>query len=287
LCQYVSAASSIKERDAPGQFISWLHTRSPVYADHVSGRFDIGNLDSYLEADRAHRYRQGHDHSADFGSRSWVDVARSAAPASSPAAAAAVPPAAPARAHSPVTQGTGPASMDGSWVEVKAVLSPGDAPMDIETDSDEKEPPIAVGGSPVLIGGSAGAAGVGDDMSLEEQRWAATSMALPADPSLGKSAMMRSSKAFDESAARALFAPAPLAQSQPLPADASAQQQQQQDGSSPSPAPVQQQHSPKGPSADQDDNGGSRGGSNWLGYAGAAALLAGGVVLLMRLSKRG
>jgi len=33
--------------DAPGSFVSWLHSRAPVYAMRVDGRFDIGNLEDY------------------------------------------------------------------------------------------------------------------------------------------------------------------------------------------------------------------------------------------------
>ncbi|KAM9804471.1 glucose-1-phosphate adenylyltransferase [Neosynchiropus ocellatus] len=41
----------IGQRDAPGNFVSWLIHRAPVYAHHISGRFDVGNLPSYLECD--------------------------------------------------------------------------------------------------------------------------------------------------------------------------------------------------------------------------------------------
>lgn len=37
----------LKERDAPGLFLSWLCTRKPVYGQTISGRFDVGNLDDY------------------------------------------------------------------------------------------------------------------------------------------------------------------------------------------------------------------------------------------------
>ncbi|XP_075173863.1 tRNA N6-adenosine threonylcarbamoyltransferase, mitochondrial isoform X7 [Anomaloglossus baeobatrachus] len=38
----------IDEKDAPGHFLSWLVTRKPVYFYSISGRFDVGNLASYL-----------------------------------------------------------------------------------------------------------------------------------------------------------------------------------------------------------------------------------------------
>ncbi|KAJ8417541.1 hypothetical protein AAFF_G00223840 [Aldrovandia affinis] len=41
----------IEERDAPGNFLSWLISRKAVYVHEVSGRFDVGNLSSYLECD--------------------------------------------------------------------------------------------------------------------------------------------------------------------------------------------------------------------------------------------
>lgn len=41
----------IQERDAPGNFVSWLIPRKPVYVQEISGRFDVGNLPSYVECD--------------------------------------------------------------------------------------------------------------------------------------------------------------------------------------------------------------------------------------------
>ncbi|XP_063792794.1 glucose-1-phosphate thymidylyltransferase-like isoform X2 [Pseudophryne corroboree] len=40
--------SPIDEKDAPGHFLSWLVTRKPVYIYPISGRFDVGNLESYI-----------------------------------------------------------------------------------------------------------------------------------------------------------------------------------------------------------------------------------------------
>ncbi|KAL4617986.1 hypothetical protein GN956_G20865 [Arapaima gigas] len=44
-------AAPIEERDAPGNFLSWLILRKPVYVHQISGRFDVGNLTSYVECD--------------------------------------------------------------------------------------------------------------------------------------------------------------------------------------------------------------------------------------------
>ncbi|KAK5890899.1 hypothetical protein CesoFtcFv8_014375 [Champsocephalus esox] len=41
----------IEEKDAPGNFVSWLIPRKPVYIHEISGRFDVGNLPSYIECD--------------------------------------------------------------------------------------------------------------------------------------------------------------------------------------------------------------------------------------------
>uniref|UniRef100_A0A1A7Y2I5 Nucleotidyl transferase domain-containing protein n=1 Tax=Iconisemion striatum TaxID=60296 RepID=A0A1A7Y2I5_9TELE len=41
----------IEEKDAPGNFVSWLILRKPVYVHQISGRFDVGNLPSYIECD--------------------------------------------------------------------------------------------------------------------------------------------------------------------------------------------------------------------------------------------
>ncbi|XP_072252648.1 glucose-1-phosphate thymidylyltransferase [Leuresthes tenuis] len=41
----------IEERDAPGNFVSWIIPRKPVYIHQISGRFDVGNLPSYIECD--------------------------------------------------------------------------------------------------------------------------------------------------------------------------------------------------------------------------------------------
>uniref|UniRef100_A0A671V241 Zgc:136439 n=1 Tax=Sparus aurata TaxID=8175 RepID=A0A671V241_SPAAU len=41
----------IEEKDAPGNFVSWLIPRKPVYVYQISGRFDVGNLPSYIECD--------------------------------------------------------------------------------------------------------------------------------------------------------------------------------------------------------------------------------------------
>ncbi|XP_053554578.1 UTP--glucose-1-phosphate uridylyltransferase-like [Bombina bombina] len=41
-------SSPLEEKDAPGNLLSWLVKRKPVYVHKISGRFDVGNLESYL-----------------------------------------------------------------------------------------------------------------------------------------------------------------------------------------------------------------------------------------------
>eukprot|EP01135_Chromosphaera_perkinsii_P000693 Nk52_evm5s150 gene=Nk52_evmTU5s150 len=38
----------LQERDATGKFVDYLHRRLPVGTYHISGRFDVGGLDSYI-----------------------------------------------------------------------------------------------------------------------------------------------------------------------------------------------------------------------------------------------
>ncbi|XP_060785010.1 uncharacterized protein zgc:136439 [Neoarius graeffei] len=45
----------LEERDAPGNFLSWLIAKRPVYVHEISGRFDVGNLASYTACDRYFR----------------------------------------------------------------------------------------------------------------------------------------------------------------------------------------------------------------------------------------
>jgi len=63
ICLYLFEASSLGlltsyledggNRDAPGHFIEWLHKKIPVYGKVMGGIwFDIGNKESYREADR-------------------------------------------------------------------------------------------------------------------------------------------------------------------------------------------------------------------------------------------
>ncbi|XP_040297916.1 glucose-1-phosphate thymidylyltransferase-like isoform X2 [Bufo bufo] len=46
------ADAPVDEKDAPGHYLSWLVARKPVYFYSISGRFDIGNLESYLLCDK-------------------------------------------------------------------------------------------------------------------------------------------------------------------------------------------------------------------------------------------
>ncbi|XP_007888325.1 glucose-1-phosphate adenylyltransferase isoform X1 [Callorhinchus milii] len=48
----------LEEKDAPGNFLSWVHTRKPVFAQHISGRFDVGNLPSYIDCNKYFQKRQ-------------------------------------------------------------------------------------------------------------------------------------------------------------------------------------------------------------------------------------
>ncbi|XP_078084680.1 glucose-1-phosphate thymidylyltransferase isoform X2 [Mustelus asterias] len=43
------ANSLLEEKDAPGNFLCWVQSRKPVFVHHVSGRFDVGNLPSYID----------------------------------------------------------------------------------------------------------------------------------------------------------------------------------------------------------------------------------------------
>ncbi|XP_074550658.1 uncharacterized protein LOC141808156 [Halichoeres trimaculatus] len=48
----------IDEKDAPGIFVSWLIPRKPVYVHEISGRFDVGNLPSYIKCDNYFKEKQ-------------------------------------------------------------------------------------------------------------------------------------------------------------------------------------------------------------------------------------
>ncbi|XP_060683970.1 glucose-1-phosphate adenylyltransferase isoform X1 [Hemiscyllium ocellatum] len=41
--------SPLEEKDAPGHYLHWVYSRKPVFVHHVSGRFDVGNLPSYID----------------------------------------------------------------------------------------------------------------------------------------------------------------------------------------------------------------------------------------------
>ncbi len=56
--KFVAGTKTLKERDAPGNFLTWLHPRSPVYALQISGRFDIGGLQSYIECEEWFQQRK-------------------------------------------------------------------------------------------------------------------------------------------------------------------------------------------------------------------------------------
>jgi len=50
--KYVSQTTSLQEKDAPGNFLIWLHSRAPVWVYPISGRFDIGGLETYVKCDK-------------------------------------------------------------------------------------------------------------------------------------------------------------------------------------------------------------------------------------------
>ena len=52
LHDYVSSSTCLADLDAPGTFIKYLFPKEKIYAMPVDGRFDIGNLESYIEADQ-------------------------------------------------------------------------------------------------------------------------------------------------------------------------------------------------------------------------------------------
>jgi len=56
---YVQEAKSLQEVDAPGTFVAWLYSRSSIYASPVRRRFDIGSLDTYIEADNYYYGKDG------------------------------------------------------------------------------------------------------------------------------------------------------------------------------------------------------------------------------------
>jgi len=45
-------SSPLEEKDATGKFVKFLVTRMPVFSYQVLGRFDLGNLQSYTEANK-------------------------------------------------------------------------------------------------------------------------------------------------------------------------------------------------------------------------------------------
>ena len=55
---YQKRDAPLKERDAPGHLIAWLHNQTPISTCPIAGRFDVGNLAQYQEADRFFRELQ-------------------------------------------------------------------------------------------------------------------------------------------------------------------------------------------------------------------------------------
>lgn len=52
LNEFISGAKSLAEADAPGHYVAWVWSREPCYAHHVSGRYDIGGLQSLIECEK-------------------------------------------------------------------------------------------------------------------------------------------------------------------------------------------------------------------------------------------
>ncbi|KAI0242340.1 hypothetical protein LSAT2_014030 [Lamellibrachia satsuma] len=50
--------SPMTKRDAPGSFIKYLYKRKPIYAAEISGRFDVGSLQSYIVCNEHFRNRE-------------------------------------------------------------------------------------------------------------------------------------------------------------------------------------------------------------------------------------
>mmetsp|Transcript_10314 Transcript_10314/g.19498 ORF Transcript_10314/g.19498 Transcript_10314/m.19498 type:complete len:304 (+) Transcript_10314:38-949(+) len=55
---YLDQCTEQKERDAPGHLLPWLCGKSPIFAYRVQGRFDIGGLESYIEANECFQARR-------------------------------------------------------------------------------------------------------------------------------------------------------------------------------------------------------------------------------------
>ncbi|XP_035666444.1 glucose-1-phosphate adenylyltransferase-like isoform X1 [Branchiostoma floridae] len=49
----------LKEIDAPGNFLQYLYTRRPVFVYKISGRFDVGGLQSYIVCDQYFMQKRG------------------------------------------------------------------------------------------------------------------------------------------------------------------------------------------------------------------------------------
>lgn len=61
-----SIGAPLADYDAPGRFIEYLHPRFPVFANPISGRFDVGGLETYIKADWYYRNQlNGHVGSKD------------------------------------------------------------------------------------------------------------------------------------------------------------------------------------------------------------------------------
>jgi len=51
---YCAQTKSLQEKDAPGNFLCWLYSRAPVWVYEITGRFDIGGLETYVKCNQAY-----------------------------------------------------------------------------------------------------------------------------------------------------------------------------------------------------------------------------------------
>ena len=57
---FISGAKSLAEADAPGHYVSWVWSRRPTYAHFVSGRYDIGGLQTYIDCEAEIQSKKTH-----------------------------------------------------------------------------------------------------------------------------------------------------------------------------------------------------------------------------------
>ena len=60
LPSFIGGAKSLAEADAPGHYVSWVWSRRPCYAHYVSGRYDIGGLQTYIDCEAEIQRKKAH-----------------------------------------------------------------------------------------------------------------------------------------------------------------------------------------------------------------------------------